>query len=173
MSRCAETCAKSAQGMLRYCYPSADWHHKSAMSDQRRTSVIPPAAPAHSAAFRNEARRHAVRADDANAFVPVPGTKSKKKRDDSSELLAEEFVASATSGEEVVEDEWNQELVEERGGPFVETSAKREFAEGTDLSESARCRARGVSDRQRGSQALIADAEVRPDVALDGQGRIA
>jgi hypothetical protein len=56
----------------------------------------------------------------------------------SSDVLAEElgetWVHTATSGEDENEGVFDQEVPEERGGPFVETSAGQEFAEGTDAS---------------------------------------
>lgn len=54
--------------------------------------------------------------------------------DDLAENLAEEFVASATSGENQEEEILDQEVPEERGGPFVESTAGTEFAWGTDAS---------------------------------------
>lgn len=54
--------------------------------------------------------------------------------DDLAENLGEEFVASATSGENQEEDVLDQEVPEERGGPFVESTAGAEFGWGTDAS---------------------------------------
>jgi hypothetical protein len=48
--------------------------------------------------------------------------------------MGEEFVKSAVSGEEDTEDDLNQVVEEESGGPFVETTGGTEFAEGTDAS---------------------------------------
>jgi hypothetical protein len=55
-------------------------------------------------------------------------------RDDLAENLAEEAIATATSGEDDREDVANQDVPEERGGPFVVTTAGQEFADGTDES---------------------------------------
>jgi hypothetical protein len=59
----------------------------------------------------------------------------------SSDALAEElgetFVAAATSGEDAETDFHDQVLAEEDGGPFVTTSAREEFAQGTDESNIA------------------------------------
>ena len=41
---------------------------------------------------------------------------------------------SATSGEQAAEDMRDEEVPEESGGPFVETTANSEFAYGTDAS---------------------------------------
>jgi hypothetical protein len=54
--------------------------------------------------------------------------------DDLAEELGEEFVESATSGEQAAEDMRDEEVPEESGGPFVETSGNSEFAYGTDAS---------------------------------------
>jgi len=54
--------------------------------------------------------------------------------DDLAEELGEEFVMTATSGEQAAEDLRNQDVPEEVGGPFVETSASTEFAYGSDPS---------------------------------------
>lgn len=48
------------------------------------------------------------------------------------EELGEHFVRTAVSGEDDAEDD--EETPEERGGPFVETSARTELADGTDAS---------------------------------------
>jgi hypothetical protein len=53
--------------------------------------------------------------------------------DDLAEELGEEFVESATSGEQAA-DMRDEEVPEESGGPFVETSGRSEFAYGTDAS---------------------------------------
>jgi hypothetical protein len=54
--------------------------------------------------------------------------------DDLSEEMGEAFVRTATSGEQADEDMRDEEVPEERGGPFVETTAREEFARGTDES---------------------------------------
>ncbi len=54
--------------------------------------------------------------------------------DDLAEELGEEFVQSATSGEQAAQDIRDGEVPEESGGPFVETSGRSEFAYGTDAS---------------------------------------
>ena len=54
--------------------------------------------------------------------------------DDLAEEMGEEFVMTATSGEQAAEDFRNQDVPEELGGPFVETSARTEFAYGADPS---------------------------------------
>jgi hypothetical protein len=78
-------------------------------------------------------RRH-ERSDDGNAFIPDPEGGPAHTSDDLAESLAEEFLQSATSGEDAAEDMADQVVAEELGGPFVETSAQEEFARGTDES---------------------------------------
>jgi hypothetical protein len=63
------------------------------------------------------------------SFVDRP-----RSKDDLVEELGEEFVEQATSAEHEGEDVLDQEVPEDRGGPFVETTAEDEFAYGTDLS---------------------------------------
>jgi len=67
--------------------------------------------------------------DDTAAFVAKP-----ESEDDFVEELGETAVATMTSGEEALAPELDAEVDEERGGPFVETSANVEFAGGTDES---------------------------------------
>ena len=55
--------------------------------------------------------------------------------DDLAELLGEEYVRSVTSGEEQGVELRDEPVDEEAGGPFVETSAKKEFGFDADDSE--------------------------------------
>jgi len=57
-----------------------------------------------------------------------------RSSDDLAEALGEQFVEGATTGEGAGEEQLDQEVPEERGGPFVRSSAGTEFAEGTDRS---------------------------------------
>ena len=57
-----------------------------------------------------------------------------RSSDDLAEILGEQFVERATTGEEEAEEMLDQEVPEERGGPFVPSTAGAEFAEGTDKS---------------------------------------
>ena len=87
-------------------------------------------SPKYAADLRRRAKGEAAtRNQNEDAFVH--GT---HVRDDLAEQLAEEMVGAATSGEDAGEDLANQDVPEERGGPFVVTSAGTEFAEGTDES---------------------------------------
>lgn len=72
---------------------------------------------------------HEAHAKDAKAFVD--GAKS---GDDLAEELAEEAVVAMTSGEDGLEDDLQAPVDEENGGPFVRSTAKEEFAKGTDAS---------------------------------------
>ena len=56
------------------------------------------------------------------------------EQDDLREELGEAFVQSVTSGDQAAEVFRDEELTEEVGGPFVETSGAVEFASGTDAS---------------------------------------
>ena len=84
------------------------------------------------------ARRGAVRsregkeADPETAFV-----KGAHSHDDLAEELAESAVSSMNSGEEQLSTDLEAVVAEERGGPFVKTTAGVEFAEGTDESNTA------------------------------------
>ena len=85
----------------------------------------PPPEPAPPAARRG-------RSDDGTAFMPDPEDGPARIDDTLAETLAEEYLESATRGEDVVEDALEEVVPEELGGPFVETSAADEFAEGID-----------------------------------------
>jgi hypothetical protein len=77
------------------------------------------------------------RSDPGRAFLPDPydGAGSPARSvDPLAETLAEEFVTSATNGEEMTEDDRDQLQMEEVGGPFTETSAEEEFATEPDES---------------------------------------
>jgi len=78
-----------------------------------------------------------LRADTADAFIRDPDDGPIRLDDDLAETLAEEFVHSATSGEEQTEEALDQMVPEEIGGPFIETSASEEFADGVDESNPA------------------------------------
>jgi hypothetical protein len=71
------------------------------------------------------------RSDDGNAFMPDPEGGPARIPDDLAENLAEDYLQAATQGMEVEEDH-DQIVPEEIGGPFVETSAADEFAHDTD-----------------------------------------
>lgn len=74
------------------------------------------------------------RRDSGDAFFPDPGTGRAHTRDALAEELAEGFLISATSGEESLQEARDNETTDETGGPFVTTTARQEFAKGTDAS---------------------------------------
>jgi hypothetical protein len=55
--------------------------------------------------------------------------------DDLGELLGEEYVRSVTSGEEQGVELRDEKVPEEEGGPFVESSATKEFSYAPDDAE--------------------------------------
>jgi hypothetical protein len=73
--------------------------------------------------------RGGARAERDAAFIDRPHSK-----DDLAEELGEQAVETMTSGEDEGEDLADQDVPEERGGPFVVTTAGTEFAEGVDAS---------------------------------------
>lgn len=89
-----------------------------------------PKRPAHHPAGAQSIRRG--RSDDANAFMPDPEDGPARISDDLAESLAEEYLQAATIGNEVAEDDLDEVVPEEIGGPFVETTAADEFAHDTD-----------------------------------------
>jgi hypothetical protein len=78
--------------------------------------------------------RFRKRSDDADAFIPDPGEGPARTRDDLAEVLAEDFIGAATSGNDVLEDDLESETSDELGGPFVVTSARVELADDVDES---------------------------------------
>lgn len=72
------------------------------------------------------------RPDDGDAFLPDPGGGPARAPDDFAELVAEDYVAAATSGEEQGETERNRVVPEELGGPFIRTDAEEEMADDVD-----------------------------------------
>jgi hypothetical protein len=70
-----------------------------------------------------------AREADGAAFIGGSHT-----NDDLAEELGEEAVETMTSGEDKGEDVADQDVPEERGGPFVVTAAGTEFADGIDAS---------------------------------------
>jgi hypothetical protein len=74
------------------------------------------------------------RSDDADAFIPDPGEGPARTRDDLAEVLAEDFIGAATSGNDVLEDDLERETSDELGGPFIVTSARVELADDIDGS---------------------------------------
>jgi hypothetical protein len=81
-------------------------------------------------------RRHfhaGGRPDSGDAFIADPGDGPARTRDDLAEALAEDFLRTATSGEYGGEP-LGEVVPEELGGPFIETDARKEFADDVDES---------------------------------------
>jgi hypothetical protein len=125
----------------------------------KRRSVSPARAKASAAPTKSGTAKPPARAGPAVAKKPVRWETRPKHRveedeprerdgaeerafvssatgvkDDLAEELGEAFVQSATSGEEAGLEMANAETEEERGGPFVETTAEVEFADDVDAS---------------------------------------
>lgn len=105
-----------------------------AKDDDEDARDTQPDARHHSRAFYAEARRHAARSDDAHAFVSDVNERQRPLDDDLAETLGEDFLSSATSGEEVSPEVFDEPVSEELGGPFITVPGEREFAAGTDAS---------------------------------------
>ncbi len=78
-----------------------------------------------------------LRSDSGDAFIADPGEGPLRISDDLAATLAEDFVRSVTSGDDADEETREEVLPEEIGGPFLETSARTEFARGVDESNPA------------------------------------
>ena len=83
---------------------------------------------------RPERSPRSQRSDDANAFIPDPGSGPAHTDDEFAENLAESFLEAATSGEDHGEEALNGHQEDEDGGPFVASTAEAEFALDTDAS---------------------------------------
>lgn len=77
---------------------------------------------------------HVRRTDTADAFIRDPEDGPATIDDDLAETLAEEFVHSATTGEDETDEALDQMVPEEIGGPFVETGEAEEMAVDIDAS---------------------------------------
>jgi hypothetical protein len=83
----------------------------------------------HTRDVKDSVRR---RSDDADAFLPDPEGGPARANDDFAELIAEEFVAGATTGQFAGAESRNQVVPEELGGPFLQAEAEEEFADDID-----------------------------------------
>jgi hypothetical protein len=97
-------------------------------SHPKKTAAARVAAPAPPEEHRQR------RSDDADAFIPDPAEGPAHANDDLAEVLAEDFLESATRGNDVFEDELGRPLSDEVGGPFVVTDADEELADDVDAS---------------------------------------
>jgi len=80
---------------------------------------------------RHAERLLAIRAKEPEQAAFVSGSHAD---DDLAEELGQETVIAMTSGEPQWVDDVNRDVDEDDGGPFVITSAHKEFASGTDES---------------------------------------
>lgn len=116
----------------------------------RKPPARPAAAPAAARRRRPVERRGPLPEGDRQLSDPIeaaeedvraPPERALFDRDDSgrdddlAEMLGEEFVRSVTSGEEQGVELRDEAVPEEEGGPFVESSAQKEFANTEDDSE--------------------------------------
>lgn len=91
------------------------------------------------------------RPDSGDAFIPDPSSGGPARAHDPlAEELAEEYLQSATTGEEAAPDRLDAPVAEEEGGPFVVSPASNEFAEGEDLSNPRDAEAEPLPSPMRG-----------------------
>jgi hypothetical protein len=76
--------------------------------------------------------RESQETSEGRSFVSGP-----RSKEAIAEELGEGAVTSMTSGEGSLPDTLDEHVDEENGGPFIETAASEEFAEGTDESNIA------------------------------------
>jgi hypothetical protein len=74
---------------------------------------------------------HHPRTDSAEAFVPDPTETRHRAADEDplAEMLGEDYVQAATSGESTYADVADAVTMEELGGPFLESSSADEIAD--------------------------------------------
>ena len=85
--------------------------------------------PTYAAELRARSRESREDHGNDDAFLRKP-----RAHDTLAEELGEQAVSTMTSGEDQSERLQDQEVEEERGGPFVNTSGREEYARGTDKS---------------------------------------
>jgi hypothetical protein len=106
----------------------------------------PPAAPAKRSASGADVERQRLLREERALERDVENEEERSELPASAEYipgaledplakeLGEAAVESATSGDQAAENIRDEDLDEEEGGPFVQTSARREFARGSDES---------------------------------------
>ena len=95
---------------------------------RRRPAGVRERTPAPSSPPEAVRQKHPGRPEQIEAFFDA-----RHAPDAMAEELGESFVLGVTSGEDS-EEHYDRELPEEDGGPFLETSARTEFAYGVDES---------------------------------------
>ena len=100
------------------------------------TNTVARVHDAHAGSSATHAHGHHARQDGGTAFLSDPYEGGAAiSNEDLAELSAEEYLSAATSGEPVDADELDEtEQLVERGGPFIETTGREEFAKGYDKS---------------------------------------
>jgi hypothetical protein len=101
--------------------------HAKAVTSVRREDRAGHLDPHYAAQLRRQSGPHEV---EPRAFIETP----RSPGDDLAEELGEEVVERATTGGEDLDEVLDPVVPEEQGGPFVESNAAQEFAEGTDES---------------------------------------
>jgi hypothetical protein len=91
------------------------------------------------------------RPDNGEAFIPDPSVVGRARAHDPlAEELAEEFLESATTANEVTADRMDEPVAEEEGGPFVVSPASNEYADDVDLANPADAEAEPLPSPMRG-----------------------
>jgi hypothetical protein len=108
----------------------ANGNGKAARAPVSRRDATGHLNPAYAADLRQKSRESR---DDGGADTQAFLTKS-RSRDGLAEELGEEAVSAMTSGADQSDRLLDLEVEEERGGPFVRTTGREEFALGTDKS---------------------------------------
>ncbi|WP_441292328.1 hypothetical protein ACSRUE_19760 [Sorangium sp. KYC3313] len=99
----------------------------------KRDSSVRATSRNHSHDFMAAARRSAGRAESRDAFIPDPDDGPPEVLDELAEQIAEQYVASATSGRgDTTEDYEDRVEPEEIGGPFVITTDEQEIGYSRD-----------------------------------------
>ena len=93
-----------------------------------RATAAQSGASTPSSGLRTERDRADPEREREEPETLIPGAED----DDLAEELGEESVEAATSGQTPAEENLNEEVPEETGGPFVETSGRTVYGYGTD-----------------------------------------
>ena len=81
---------------------------------------------------RRKRARAERRSDPGGAFFPEPEEGPVVANEEVAETLSQEYLSSATSGEEVASERRDELQTEELGGPFVETTDGEELSHDND-----------------------------------------
>ncbi len=99
------------------------------MTEIKRRDATGHLDPEYQKKLLDSARENKNQDGSDKAFLNMPRTGEPIGED-----MGEAFLEAATSGEDTESDRHDQVTEEERGGPFVTTTAGEEFAGGTDES---------------------------------------